>query len=169
MAEVYVGLGTNLGDKEFNLRRALEHLREGGCRIAAFSSIYRTEPVGYADQDWFLNAAARLETTLEPRDLLGLLRSIEKALGRIHRVRNGPRVIDLDILFYDDRIQNESTLIIPHPRLHERMFVLAPLCDLAPEFVHPVLRKSVNDLKEALKNPEGVAIYLPPLPLDLQP
>ena len=165
MPEVYLGLGSNLGDNEQNLRQALARLQEQ-CELVRISPIYRTEPVGYADQDWFLNGVAQMRTCLAPQDLLRFLRSIETALGRIERVRNGPRIIDLDILFYGDEVVGEDGLEIPHPRLHERLFVLAPLNELAPELVHPVLKKSVRELLFSLQEWERVELYCSELVLE---
>lgn len=158
MPEAYLGFGSNLDDKEDNLRQAMARLEEK-CRVLKASSIYHTEPVGYKDQDWFLNGVAQVETDLAPRDLLGFLRSIEFALARVDRVPDGPRTIDLDILFYGDRVLREDDLVIPHPRLHLRRFVLVPLNEVAPELVHPVLERKVKDLLSRLRGPERVEIY----------
>lgn len=146
MADVYLGLGSNLGDKVVNLREALSLLggkRDSDVTLLAVSSLYRTEPVGYLDQDWFLNAAAHVETALSPRELLNRLLAIEQELGRVRTVRNGPRIIDLDILLWDDLVVNEDGLVIPHPRLHQRLFALDPLAELAPDRLHPVFGKSI--------------------------
>jgi 2-amino-4-hydroxy-6-hydroxymethyldihydropteridine diphosphokinase len=160
MSEVCLGLGSNLGDKRASILRALDLLAEAG-RLIETSSLYKTEPVGYKDQDWFLNCAVKLETRQSPRQLLDLLQSIEGRLGRKERIKNGPRTIDLDILFYDNLVARESGLVIPHPRMHERLFVLAPLREIAPELVHPVLNKTVRELADSLHPREAVQWYEP--------
>jgi len=133
----YVGLGANLGDREATLRRALELLRERpGVDVVAVSSFRETDPVGYLDQPRFVNAAAALETELAPRDLLDALLAVERELGRTRDgPRFGPRTIDLDLLVYEDATLDEPGLVLPHPRLHERRFVLEPLAEIAPGLV----------------------------------
>ena len=158
MSEVWLGLGSNVGDKRANIQSALERVA-AACRLDAVSSLYKTEPVGFQDQDWFLNCAARVTTQHGPRSLLALLKSIEQQLGRTERIRNGPRTIDLDILLYDALTVSEPGLVIPHPRMHERLFVLAPLREIAPSLVHPVLGKTVEELAEFLGDAGGVELY----------
>lgn len=145
VAEVYVGLGSNLGDRREHLRLALDRVAER-CVVQKVSSLYETDPVGCPGPERFLNAAAQVETALDPRDLLEFLRSIEADEGRVRRIRNDPRTVDLDILLYADRIIDEDDVQIPHPRLHERGFVLIPLAEIAPDLVHPVLSAKVSDL-----------------------
>jgi 2-amino-4-hydroxy-6-hydroxymethyldihydropteridine diphosphokinase len=158
MSEVWIGLGSNLGDKRANIERALDFLAQS-CLVADVSSLYKTEPVGFQDQDWFLNCAAKIETDLEPRPLLDLLKSLEQRLGRTQRIQNGPRTIDLDILIYGGRVVQEPGLAIPHPRMHERLFVLAPLREISPSLVHPVLGKTIAELAASLRQPERVERY----------
>lgn len=156
MADVYLGLGSNLGDKAENLRAALRLLGGGqpgvspAATVISVSSLYRTDPVGYLDQDWFLNAAARLETRLSPHELLTRLLAIERQLGRVRTVSNGPRSIDLDILLWDDLIVREDDLVIPHPRLHERLFVLEPLAEIAADVRHSVLGIAIAECRADL-------------------
>jgi 2-amino-4-hydroxy-6-hydroxymethyldihydropteridine diphosphokinase len=135
----YVGLGSNVGDREANLRTALDRMREEPeLELVVVSSFRETDPVGYLDQPRFLNAAAAVETALSPRDLLGRLLAIERAMGRTRTgPRFGPRTIDLDLLVYDDVELDEPGLTVPHPRLHERRFALEPLAELEPDLVVP--------------------------------
>lgn len=157
MPVAYIGLGSNIGDKAANLNRAIEELGKiPGIKVLAVSSIYKTEPVGDIEQEWFLNAAARIETILAPRELLDTLLNIERSLGRVREARWGPRVIDLDILLYDDLVINEEGLAIPHPYLHKRGFVLAPLGEIAPEVIHPVLEKSIKELLTGLHDDKKI-------------
>jgi 2-amino-4-hydroxy-6-hydroxymethyldihydropteridine diphosphokinase len=147
-----IGLGSNLGDRDGNLKRALDLLDEtDGVRVVRVSSFFDTEPVGYTEQGRFLNAAALIETTLTADRLLGLCQGIENKLGRTRGVRWGPRTIDLDILLYGGLTIDTDTLKVPHPLMHEREFVLAPLSEVAPEAVHPVLGKTVKELLAGLK------------------
>ncbi|HEY3322155.1 MAG TPA: 2-amino-4-hydroxy-6-hydroxymethyldihydropteridine diphosphokinase [Planctomycetota bacterium] len=151
---VFIALGANLGQREATLRDALVRLgRCEGISVERVSSFIETDPVGgEAGQPMYINAAAQLRTSLNPRELLHVLLEIERQLGRIRPMgqRNAARTIDLDLLLYDDLIVREPDLEIPHPRLHERRFVLVPLCELAPELSHPVLGKSMRELLLAL-------------------
>jgi 2-amino-4-hydroxy-6-hydroxymethyldihydropteridine diphosphokinase len=155
VAIVYLGLGGNLGDRRANLRAALARLAPAAV-VRAVSSLYETEPVGYRPQPDFLNAVARVETALSPWHLLEHLLAIEQALGRQRRFRDAPRPIDLDILFFDDLTMDEEGLVIPHPRLAERAFVLIPLVELAPDLGHPWLGRPVGELLAALPAAEAV-------------
>lgn len=160
-ATAYIGFGSNLGDTLGNIDRGIEALLAGGgVAVTARSPLYRTEPVGFADQDWFVNGAARIETALSPDALLQRLKEIEAAAGRRPGgVRNGPRELDLDILLYGDASFSRPDLTVPHPRMHERRFVLKPLCDIDPHIMHPVFRQSVGDLLAAL-DPDGPEVAL---------
>ena len=144
---VYLALGTNLGDRESNLEAVLDAL-SSQIRLLAESPIYQTAPWGYEDQPDFLNQVVRAETTLSPQELLTFVKYVEEQAGREPSFRYGPRKIDVDILFYEDWIVEEDDLIIPHPRLHQRAFVLVPLADLASELCHPKLKRTVSDLLE---------------------
>ena len=153
MARVFIGLGSNLGDRQGNLREALRRLAEvDGVEVAAVSSFHKTAAVGPPQPD-YLNAAAELATDLEPLDLLRRLQQIENDLGRVRTVKWGPRTVDLDLLLYDDRVIDTPDLKTPHPRMHEREFVLAPLSEIAPDVVVPRLRMSVRDLLIHIRNP----------------
>lgn len=167
---VYLGLGSNLGDKVANCLRALTAVSASHHnRIHALSSLYKTEPIGYRDQDWFINCVAEISTTLLPRPFHAFLQGIEKGMGRKRIVKMGPRIIDLDILLYGTEIIDEAGLIIPHPRLHERGFVLVPLAELAPELRHPILQKTATELLESLKGKGEVERFAaPPLSEVLQ-
>ena len=155
LATVYLGLGANLGNRQNNLKRALELLR-AQVRIEQVSSFYETEPVGYREQPRFLNAVCRVSTSLSPEELLALIKEIEAKLGRVPSFPNAPRLIDIDILFYNDQVINLPQLTIPHPRLEERGFVLVPLADIAPELVHPVSHQKIKDLVARAEGQGGV-------------
>jgi 2-amino-4-hydroxy-6-hydroxymethyldihydropteridine diphosphokinase len=145
----YLSLGSNLGDRERNLRAAIERLGAPGLRVLRTSPIYETEPVDYADQRWFLNLVVEAETTLFPLQLLARAQKVERGLGRVRTVPKGPRIIDIDILLYGAAVMRGGKLEIPHPRMAERRFVLVPLHDLAPDLRHPVVRKTVAELLRA--------------------
>ncbi len=161
MPAAYVALGTNVGDRMAHMRRAFAELANLGV-VAAISSFYDTAPVGYDDQPRFLNAVCLLQTDLSPSDLLVALKRIEGRMGRTATgIRNGPRVIDLDILLYDAVVVKTAPLEIPHPRLHERAFVLRPLAELAPEVRHPVLGSTIRELAALTANQDVQPVLLP--------
>jgi 2-amino-4-hydroxy-6-hydroxymethyldihydropteridine diphosphokinase len=149
LKRVYLSLGSNIGDREANLRKAVERLAASEVRVLHTSRIYETEPVGYKNQAWFLNQVVEAETVLFPMQLLTRIGRVERDLGRVRTVRNGPRTIDIDILFYGASVVETTRLQIPHPRLAERRFVLAPLAELDPDLRHPVTQRSVRQMLES--------------------
>src|SRR5882724_3091628 len=158
MAEsVYLSLGSNLGDRSANLRAAIERLGEAGA-IRSVSGFYETEPVELRDQPWFLNCVVVLETRDTPRALLKKVLAIEREMGRLRMKDKGPRSIDIDLLLFGDRVVEERGLKIPHPAMHQRRFVLEPLAEIAPEALHPLLRKTARELLADL--PAGQVVRL---------
>ena len=157
MATAYIGLGSNLGDRMTMLRTAIQRLETLGG-IAGVSSLYETEPVGYLAQPSFLNAVVALDTAQAPADLLGALLGIERDLGRVRSFPNAPRTLDLDLLLVDDVILDTPELSLPHPRLHERAFVLVPLAEIAPELVLPGTGKTMQELLRTLPDQGGVEV-----------
>jgi 2-amino-4-hydroxy-6-hydroxymethyldihydropteridine diphosphokinase len=151
MAVVYLGIGSNLGDKRANCLRAVEALRCKGISVSKESALYETEPWGLKDQPMFINMAVEAETTLLPMALLDVLKDVEKEMGRLDSDRWGPRVIDLDILLYDDLVLSTEELIIPHLHLHEREFALGPLAEIAPGVIHPLMSKNIAELLGEVK------------------
>jgi len=152
----FLGLGANLGDKEASLKTAISFLeREKDIRVRRVAPFYRTAPWGYTDQDWFINTVVEIETSLSPERLLDVLLAIEEKMGRVRGVRWGPRVIDLDLLFYGNTVLNEPNLIVPHPRMAARAFVLAPLADLDPDLVIPGQGR-VADLYKKVREEQDV-------------
>jgi 2-amino-4-hydroxy-6-hydroxymethyldihydropteridine diphosphokinase len=153
----YIGIGSNLGDPIRNCNLAIRAMAaDRRNRIIQISPFYRTEPVGKKDQHWFVNAVAALETCHAPRELLNFIQTIEREMGRERKEKWGPRTIDLDLLFYDDEVVQAEDLVVPHPRLHERRFVLAPLKDIAPNLRHPLLNKMISELLADLPEEEKV-------------
>lgn len=152
---VYFSLGSNMGDRQENLNRALGYLAQR-LRMGKVSSVYDTEPVGNPNQPHFLNMVCQVFTTLSPAGLLNLVKGIEQKLGRVPAPRNAPRPIDIDILFYGDQVIETPELVIPHPRLMERAFVLIPLAEIAPDLVHPKIGKTVGELRKEVSGVEGV-------------
>lgn len=158
MPIVYLSLGSNKGDKEGQIKKAII-LISNICDIKNVSPLYLTEPVGYTEQEWFVNCIVEVETETDPNKLLSSVKSIEKKLGRTKTMKNGPRTIDIDIVFYGDQIVKTKDLVIPHPRLHERLFVLQPMMDLNPGFVHPVFQKTIRELYAQVPWAEMVTPY----------
>lgn len=150
MTQTAIALGSNIGDRLGTMRQAVMLLEERSLRISASSDVFETPPWGMENQPRFLNACVLAETDILPRALLELLLNIESDLGRIRRYKWGPREIDLDLLFYDDQVFNESGLVLPHPQMHRRAFVLVPLVQIAPDWRHPVLGKSIRELAGSL-------------------
>lgn len=159
MTTVYIALGSNVGEREHNLREALHLLAEAGIRIQKVSSIYETEPVDYLEQAWFLNAALEAQTDLPALDLLHSLRAIESAMGSKKPFAKGPRLIDLDILLYGNDTIATSELQVPHPRMLERRFVLVPLAEIAPHLRHPSWPATAQQLLTALKDSGEVRLH----------
>lgn len=145
---VYLSIGSNLGDKLENCRESIRRLNEDDrIAVECVSRFYTTAPVDYLDQDTFVNAAVRIRTDLAPMALLEVLQGIQRQMGQHEKeIRFGPRIIDLDIIFYDRIVLGTEALTVPHPRMHERAFVLVPLCDIDDSFCHPVLEKSLKEL-----------------------
>ncbi len=152
----YISVGSNIGDKLLNCKRGVEALTDSGAStITAWSYFYKTSPVDYKDQDWFINAVVKIETILKPEDLLKEMVSVQHYAGRLYdRVRFGPRILDLDIILYDNLVVSSPGLTIPHPRMHKRLFVLKPLCDIDSSIIHPVLKKDMRYLCENLNDYE---------------
>ncbi len=154
----YIGLGSNLGDRKTNLSTAIKFIKTF-AKIIKKSSIYETEPVGYKKQNNFLNMVASVSTKFAPIELTEKLRKIEKNMGRTRRIKNGPRIIDIDILLCNKEIIDLRSLKIPHPRMHKRNFVLTPLSEIAPNSIHPKYKKNMRTLLASLKNPEKITLW----------
>lgn len=165
MEEVLIGFGSNQGDSIAVCRKAIQALSEHpAITVVCVSSLYRTAPVGYLDQGWFVNGVLLGTTTLSPSELLGVLLGVEQSFGRERTVRWGPRTLDLDLLAYGDRVLQLPALTLPHARMHERRFVLAPLAEICPGWTHPVLGKTTRQLLDGLPEEPGQEVELMVLP-----
>jgi 2-amino-4-hydroxy-6-hydroxymethyldihydropteridine diphosphokinase len=160
MKDIYLSLGSNIGDRALNISRAIESLPVHGVRVVQQSSPYETEPVELRDQDWFLNGVVEVETKLTPQRLMQALLEIERSMGRLRLTPKGPRIIDMDILLFGSTILHEPGLEIPHPRIAERRFVLVPFAEIAAGAVHPVLQKTIGDLLDETTDPSEVRLFL---------
>lgn len=150
-SKVYIAAGSNLGDKEETLKEAIDKIdKRKDCVVTKVSNFYTTDPVGYEDQDQFVNCVFEIDTLQTPSELMDTLLEVEKDFKRERIIRWGPRTLDLDIIFYDDIISYDEHILIPHPRAHERQFVMKPMCDINPYYVHPIYRKRVMDISSEL-------------------
>jgi 2-amino-4-hydroxy-6-hydroxymethyldihydropteridine diphosphokinase len=158
----YIGIGSNMGDRQAYCQEAVRFIaRFPKTSLIAVSSLYETSPLERTDQEWFINCVTAVRTTLSPRELLQACQEVEQFLGRKRSVRFGPRTIDLDILFYGDRVIQGPEVTIPHPRAHQRRFVLEPLAEIAPELEHPTLHKTALQLLQGIKDPQEVRRWAP--------
>ena len=158
----FIAVGSNIGNKLENCKKGVDALiRSDLVTLKVQSPCYKTDPVDYLDQDWFINYVIKIETSLDAFELLNRLKSIQQNAGRIRdAIRFGPRILDLDIILFDDAVINSENLTIPHPRMHKRRFVLKPVCDIDPEIIHPVLKKNMKYLLDSLHNKEqGIEEY----------
>ena len=159
----YLSVGSNIGNKLENCQKGVAALiSSGSTEILKHSPIYKTDPVDYTDQDWFINYVVKIQTVQDPFQLLSSLNGIQRRAGRIaDKIRFGPRVLDMDIILYDDLVIHSAKLIIPHPRMHKRRFVLQPICDIDPGIIHPILKKNMQYLLDNLHDiGQGVEPYL---------
>ncbi len=162
MFTAYLSIGSNVGDKKKNLDDAISLLdRHDKIDVVAVSSFYKTQPQNYLDQDWFVNAALKIETKLKPEQLLAAIKNLEKNLDKNGKAfRFGPRIIDLDIIYYENLILKTDLLEIPHPRMHERCFVLTPICDIGAHEMHPVLKLRSDELLKKIEKTETQKVIL---------
>lgn len=162
MARVFLSIGSNLGDRVANIQQAVSMLSlDNRIKILKTSSFYETQPWGNKNQPWFINAAMAIETVLDPEELLSIFQNIELKLGRKRGLfkKWSERTLDIDILMYDEQIINSKNLIIPHPYMHERAFVLVPMLEVKADLVHPIFNKTISELYDELQNPEDVFLY----------
>ena len=162
MFTAYLSIGSNKGEKRENLNQAIDCLNHHKqIRVTGVSSFYRTQPQNFEDQDWFVNAALKIETPAEPLELLNILKQVETSLDKEGKAfRFGPRIIDLDIIFFQDMIFKTDTLEIPHPRMQERCFVLRPMCDIGADIIHPVLNKTPGQLLKRIEKQTSQEVIL---------
>lgn len=156
--QAWLGLGSNVGDKQANLSEAIRRLQTF-ADVNRISSLYKTEPVGYLDQDWFLNAAVGVRTALDPEPFLRTLLEVERSMGRVRTMRDGPRIIDLDLLLWGDLVLDQPGLTLPHPRLSLRRFVLEPLREIAADVAHPLTHMTIEELAAALEPGADVELW----------
>jgi len=156
----FISIGSNLGNRYENCIKGIELLNDlYTVNVVEVSLFYQTQPVDFTDQDWFVNGALKIETSLDPFELIQELKIIENTLGQFEKkIRFGPRIIDLDIIFYGTRVLDTETLTIPHPRMHKRCFVLKPLCDIGADIIHPILKKTARQLLETIENDHDQAV-----------
>lgn len=167
MAHAYIGFGSNIEDRFDYITQALRLLIDAeDISLVAISSLYETEPVGYEEQDWFLNGVVAVKTDLPLHRLLVLLKEIEGIVGRQHRARWGPREVDLDLLIYDQCCINTPDLIVPHPEMHQRSFVLVPFAEIAPEVRHPIFGQNIRTLLSNLNDEKTIKLIAPPPKID---
>lgn len=162
MKTAYICVGSNMGDRLGYVQQANNLLNDTkGIKVVQSSSLYESEPVGFKDQEWFVNAVLEIKTSLSPSELLDECMRIEKQLGRVRDAKNqwGERTLDLDILFYDNTVISKDNLQIPHPRVQERAYALVPMLEIAPDFVHPVIKKTIFEIHSELEDPEEVYLY----------
>jgi len=159
MDAIVLSLGSNIGDRIENFATALTLLEERGVKTSKASSYYESEPVGFTDQDRFLNQVVTVETDLTPQELLATCLAVEEKMGRVRVVKNGPRLIDIDVLFYRDEILSEETLLLPHPRIGDRRFVLEPLAEILPDALHPVMNESITEMLQNCEDDHSVEPY----------
>ena len=159
--EVYLSFGSNVGNRQANIETALKYMLDAKLKMRKCSSVYETAPWGNTNQSAFLNTAGIFETDLSAKKLLDEILTIEKSMGRERTEKWQPRIIDIDILFFNNKIVNEKELIIPHPEMHKRKFVLVPLAEIAPDFIHPVLKKSIRHLLRECTDDSQVVIAAP--------
>ena len=159
---VYISVGSNMGAKIDQCRLGISRVADhDAIELTATSLFYRTAPVDFTDQDWFVNAAFRIETALSPHDLLTVTNAVQAACGQgVKEIRFGPRTLDLDLIFYDQQVVKSADLELPHPRMHKRRFVLQPICDIDPQFRHPLLGCSVRDLLKNLQDDQQEVVRI---------